>query len=391
MAAPQVAGAAALLMQRHPTWTVAEIKSALVQTGDPVLDERPEVSVPREGGGLVDLPRPTTRCSSRLRPASRSASSVRRRRQRVTSRSPTPAAAPATWTSTVPSCSRARGSSRVPPTVTVPGTLTVTATGGQSTGDVDAASSCSRAAPTSPHPVLGRASTPLLAGEPKITLTKPGIYTGTTLGAPSLISSYRYPTGGDAALPGPRGRLPRPRLGHGRELRRRSSSRATPYPHVVFDGDENHLAGFTGLPTRLNPYRKTFGATRRVAGGRAAGGGHVRHRLRHASAARRAVHVPLLGERHDAAEAAAASRRRARSSSRQPTPARASTRARSSRRSTGSSCVRTMPPDASRIAAAKGRTQARVQVSDYQETKNMEDVPPILPNTATLRATVRVR
>jgi hypothetical protein len=32
-----------------------------------------------------------------------------------------------------------------------------------------------------------------------------------------------------------------------------------------------------------------------------------------------------------------------------------------------------------------------LSVADFQETKNMEDVPPILPNTRTLRATVRVR
>jgi hypothetical protein len=30
-------------------------------------------------------------------------------------------------------------------------------------------------------------------------------------------------------------------------------------------------------------------------------------------------------------------------------------------------------------------------VADYQETKNMEDVPPVLPNTATLRVSVNVR
>ena len=44
-----------------------------------------------------------------------------------------------------------------------------------------------------------------------------------------------------------------------------------------------------------------------------------------------------------------------------------------------------------RIAAAKGRHALVLSVADYQETKNMEDVAKILPNTATLRATVRVR
>ena len=58
MATPQVSGAVALLMQRHPSWTVAQIKSALVQTGDPVHDLKGnEVSVLREGGGLVNLVR----------------------------------------------------------------------------------------------------------------------------------------------------------------------------------------------------------------------------------------------------------------------------------------------------------------------------------------------
>src|SRR5262249_1886568 len=58
MASPQVAGGAALLKQLHPSWSVAQIKSALVQTADPVRgpDGR-EVSVLREGGGLVNLPR----------------------------------------------------------------------------------------------------------------------------------------------------------------------------------------------------------------------------------------------------------------------------------------------------------------------------------------------
>src|SRR5207302_6100511 len=58
MAAPHVAGAAALLRQRHPGWCVEQLKSALVLTGKPVLDssQRGEVPTTREGGGLIQLP-----------------------------------------------------------------------------------------------------------------------------------------------------------------------------------------------------------------------------------------------------------------------------------------------------------------------------------------------
>ena len=60
MASPHVAGAAALLRQRHPAWTVAQIKSALVLTGDPVYataEKTAEVTTGREGGGLINLQR----------------------------------------------------------------------------------------------------------------------------------------------------------------------------------------------------------------------------------------------------------------------------------------------------------------------------------------------
>jgi minor extracellular serine protease Vpr len=59
MATPHVAGGAALLLQRHPTWTVQQVKSALASTGDEVhpTGRSGEVSVLREGGGRINLVR----------------------------------------------------------------------------------------------------------------------------------------------------------------------------------------------------------------------------------------------------------------------------------------------------------------------------------------------
>ena len=76
-------------------------------------------------------------------------------------------------------------------------------------------------------------------------------------------------------------------------------------PHVVFDGDENHLVGFPGLPTDLNPYLSSFGEARPVAGAILPTNGT--YDIVFDTNGRRAAGpllVPLLGERHDAAEAA---------------------------------------------------------------------------------------
>ncbi len=52
MATPQVAGAAALVRQAHPSWTPAQVKAALVGTAV----TNPDESVRMQGGGLVNIP-----------------------------------------------------------------------------------------------------------------------------------------------------------------------------------------------------------------------------------------------------------------------------------------------------------------------------------------------
>jgi subtilisin family serine protease len=62
MATPHVAGAAALLLELHPTWTPAQVKSALVSTAGPAWGDTArtqEAPVTLEGGGLVALPHAT--------------------------------------------------------------------------------------------------------------------------------------------------------------------------------------------------------------------------------------------------------------------------------------------------------------------------------------------
>ena len=377
MAAPVVSAAAALLKERHPTWTVAEIKSALEQTGDPIAD----VPVTRDGGGVIDLPRadvpllfaaPTGLSFGALRPGATASRTV----------TLTDAGGGAgDWTVSGPGLT-------VPATVTVPGQLTVTATGAQTTGDDSGYVVLRRGADVRRIPFWFMTTAPKLAGEKALALT-PGVHKGTTAGAPALVTHYRYPTGGDDSYPGPE-RVYRIHVPAGAANAGVAVLSGNVYPHITLDGSEDRLAGYTAMPLDLNPYRKSYGLRRRVAAVVLPAGGiydvvfdstnaggrpfTFRYWVNDVAPPRLKVHSARGSIVVAATDAG---------SGVDPNSIAATLDGKSVATRFGSGTIR--------IGAAKGRHRLVLTVSDYQETKNMEDVAKILPNTTTLRATVTVR
>ena len=166
-------------------------------------------------------------------------------------------------------------------------------------------------------------------------------------------------------------------------------------PRVIAGSDENRLTGYAALPINLNPYLAEFGQAVLAAGA-----------------------VPPLAGSYDvvfdSATTAGAGRFTFRFWINDMTPpsarlerVRATARwgaehscgrcrlgvdpATFAARIDGAPQVATWRAGVVRIATEglkPGKHRLRFQVSDYQESRNMENVPPILPNTRVLVATV---
>ena len=393
MATPHVAGAAALLLERHPTWTVADVKSALVQTADPIRGSNgTEVPTTREGGGIVDLPRadvplifaaPADLSFGQLRPG---ASATRTVAIADAGGGPEP------WSVSV-AVQQGAATFVVPPTVAAPGTIDVKATAGATNGDVTGFVVLTRGSDVRRIPLWLDVASPKLGREPAIPLVRAGIVQGTTAGGRSFVTTYRYPTGGDRTYPGPE-----------RVYRVALKGRPANFgvvvlkghvtPHVTYAGDENHLVGYTGLPVDLNPYRKSFGTTRLVAGAVRPGPG--------------AYDVVF-----DTTSASAAGPFTFRFWVNDTTPPRLRLLKRTGSEVTvaatdagsgvdpqsisatidGRPVVATWAAGIIHVKLSPGSHALVLHVSDFQETKNMEDVLPahgtsVTPNTATLQAAV---
>jgi subtilisin family serine protease len=396
MAAPHVAGAAALLVQRHPEWTPEQVKSALVQTARP-LGEAPT----RAGAGMVDVAgadRPLLFAS----PTSVSFGLVRR----GAGATATVALADAgggsgTWTVSVDRPADAAVTITALPEVAVPGSLPVqlATTASASPRVHTGAIVLRRGADVRRIAFWVRVTAPRLAAHRETPLRRPGAYRGDTRGRPALVAQYRYPEAG-SFLPGPeqvfRVRIARPVANFGVVVTSRASG-VTVQPRIVHAGDENRLVGYTALPLNLNPYLASFGARPPASGAvlprpgaydivfdTPAGGRAGRFAFRYWVNDLTPPRLRLL----------ARSVRRGR-------PLRIAASDRGSGVYPGSLVVRVdqVEPGATfrggvisvrTDGLAPGTHRLVLQVSDYQETRNMENVARILPNTARLETTFRV-
>ena len=410
MASPHIAGAAAILRQRHPLWTVAQLKSALVQTGVDSVDERGHPAGPRwQGGGVVAL----QRADKPLFFAAPTAVSLGFlvRGQQATSTVGLDDAGGGTGVWQVARVVRGKPAGVglvLPATVTVPGELTVTATVTQSSavGDVDGYVELRRSGERRRIPLWGRVTVGALARHTPGLLRGPGVYSGTTRGQDALVTRYRYPetpsgVGVTTILGGPervfRLQLAKRVANFGVVVTRRGRGSRVE-PRVVAGLDENRLTGSAGLPVNQNPYMEEFREGVLAAG----------------------ALFPIPGDyavAFDSAGRAGAGAFTFRYWVNDVTPPtlRLRTKAVSSGQElkvgavdTGSgiyteSIVATVDGELARVSyrngvvsiATRGLTSGshrlRLRVSDVQESKNTENVARILPNTRWLTATFRVR
>jgi subtilisin family serine protease len=277
MAAPHVAAAAALLLQRHPQWTVDQVTSALVQTGRPVLDPETEQEAPttREGGGLVDL----SAANNPLlfaRPAVVSLGLLRAGATRSAAVDIADAGGGAgTWNASLRLQASPGGVKlTVPSTVGVPGRLELVAESQQTATEQDITGFVvlQRGNVTRRVPFWLR-TTRVQLGPPARVLTKQGRYEGNTRNGKANVTSYRYPDdptgiGVTNSLPGPeqviRVRVAGGAANVGVRVTRQPKG-VSVSPRIVYAGDENRLSGVPSLPVDVNPYRgETYGQLRPV-------------------------------------------------------------------------------------------------------------------------------
>jgi Subtilase family len=411
MATPHVAGAAAVLVQRHPSWNVEQIKSALVQTGIDSVGDGNRPAGPRfQGGGVVALQR-ADRPFLFAKPTALSLGLLQRGQELSRTVGLDDAGGGAgSWSVSVVTRNSPGRAVRVtvPTTVSVPGELgvSVSATRVSAPGDLDGYIELRRGQDVRRVPLWGRVTAAALARHKTVPLAKPGVYSSTTARQGAFVTRYRYPeapssVGVTTILRGServfRIRLTKRVANFGVVVTQRGRGSLVE-PRVVAGLDENHLTGYAALPINYNPYLDEF-----LNGVLAAG-----------------ALSPVPGDYavvFDSASRAGAGTFRFRYWVNDVTPPRLRVRTRSVRVGqpltvaavdAGSgvyadSIVASVNGEQSRAryhngvisiatgSLAPGTHRLRLRVSDYQESKNTENVARILPNTRWLQTTFRVR
>ncbi len=205
MATPHVSGGVALLLQLHPSWTPAEIKSALVSTAGPAWGDTArtqEAPVPLEGGGLVSLP-PAANPLLFTDPASLSFEDLDVAQgaasKQLLVRLTDAGGGAGTWTVTVAAQAATSGASvDVPGTVTLPPggevdlPVTASAPAGAAQGEDYGFLLLRQGAVTRRVPYLFLVAKPALAAATVLPLKTR--VSGDTRTGPNRVSAYRFPT-----------------------------------------------------------------------------------------------------------------------------------------------------------------------------------------------------
>jgi subtilisin family serine protease len=411
MSAPHVAGGAALLLQRHPKWTVQQVKSALASTGAPVhrTGGSGEVSVLREGGGRIDLVR-ADRPLIFANPTSLGWALVRRGFSGTKELLTTDAGGgSAPWSVSVAVQSMPRGAKLEPQASTLVAgarlAVRLTVAKAAETGDGTGFVVLTRGSDVRRIAFWFHVEAPRLGLDPHRTLHKAGVYRGDTAHQASRVSSYRYPERG--LVPGVPTRLGGPEQVFRFTLHRKVANFGVAIvarargvavsPRLVAGDDENRVVGYTGIPASLDPYEEFGTAAPVVAAvlpdpgtyefvfdtptGKKPGAFRFRFWIddRSPPTIRRLERKVVIGRPIRFAVSD-------RGSGVDPRSLHARVGRRSVRLAYAHGVLRLRTK-----GLQPGRRAVVVTASDFQETKNMEDVGPVRPNTRVFHTTVALR
>ena len=384
------------------------MKSALASTGSEVhpAGRSGEVSVLREGGGRIDL----VRANQPLiftDPTSLGWGLVRRGFSGTKKLSTSDAGGgSALWRVSIHAQSLPRGAKLEPQAKTLVAgasltlrlTVSPTARAGNGTGFVV----LTRGTNVRRVAFWFHVEVPRLGLDPHRILRAPGLYHGDTAGKASHVSSYRYPQRGLAL--GVPTRLGGPEQVFRFTLRRRVANFGVAVvghapgirvsPRLVADDDENRVVGYTGLPAAINPYQGFYRAepvvgavlpdpgTYEFVFDTPTGAKPGRFTFRFWVDDTSPPSIRLLGRRDTIGRPIRVAVRDS-GSGVDPQSLHATVGKKSVRFAFAHGVLRLRTS-----GLRPGRQAVVVRAADYQETKNMEDVGPVLPNTRILHTTV---